>query len=81
MFGHMIAIAALLSASLAATKGPPDCVVHRKSGTKSRALRAMARIDRGHGRGRGQEARHGATSREETFTRPRARSNPTDPKG
>ena len=44
MFGHMIAIAALLSASLAATKGPPDCVVHPKSGTKSRALRAIARI-------------------------------------
>jgi hypothetical protein len=26
-------------------------------------------------------ARRGPTSREETFTRPRARSNPTDPKG
>jgi hypothetical protein len=29
----------------------------------------------------GRKGHHGATSREETFTRPRTRSNPTDPKG
>ena len=30
---------------------------------------------------RGRKGRRGATSREETFTRLRTRSNPTDPKG
>jgi hypothetical protein len=44
MFKHLVSAVTLLAAGIAAAGESPDCVVRPKSGTKSRALHAMARI-------------------------------------